>query len=417
MKKTLFAAVGLAALTLGSSLASATEGYFQLGFGPRQSAMGGTGVADSVDAMALALNPAGIVGLEKQWSLGAAAFMPFRGYDGTGTGMVPTGSVKSDSNFFAIPNAAYIRPIDENSSWGITLYGNGGMNTDYSADYACGMGGPGVFCGGKAGVDMMQAFLSVGYAHRFGPVKVGIAPTLVGHRFKGVGLGAFAPMSSDAAHLTNNGYDYAFGAGLRGGIELDLAENLRLAVAGQTKMWMSKFDKYAGLFAEQGDFDIPASITAGLSFDATPDLTLNFDYQHIFYEDVKAVANGFPTGAPLGDDNGPGFGWKDVDVFKIGAEYKASDVWTLRAGYAYVTSPIKGTDVTLNILAPGVVQHHITAGAAYKTSDTGTLEFFGMFVPASHVRGPELTPMGPSGGTVDLNMHQIQFGFGYNKKF
>lgn len=415
----LFTAVGLAALTMGASLASATEGYFQLGFGPRQSAMGGTGVANSVDAMAQALNPAGIAGLDKQWQLGAAAFMPYRGYDGTGTGLVTSGSVESDSNFFVVPNAAYIRPIDEDSTFGLVLYGNGGMNTNYSANYNCTPGAPGVFCGmGKTGVDMMQAFLSATYARRMGPVKIGIAPTVVAHRFRGLGLSAFAPMSSDAAHLTNNGYDYALGAGLRGGVEFDLAENLRIGVAGQTKMWMSKFSKYRGLFAEQGDFDIPAAITAGISFDATPDLTLNFDYQHIFYEGVKAVSNGFPAGGPLGADNGPGFGWEDVDVFKVGAEWKASDDWTLRAGYAYVTSPIKSDDVTLNILAPGVVQHHITAGAAYKMSDTGTLEFFGMVVPASHVKGPEVTPFGATpGSTVDLNMHQFQFGFGYTKKF
>ena len=417
-QSSLFAAVGLAALTLGAALASATDGYFQLGFGPRQNAMGGTGVANSTDAMAQALNPAGIVGLGKQWQLGAAAFMPFRGYDGTGTAMVAPGNVESDANFFIVPNAAYIRPIDEDSSFGVVLYGNGGMNTTYPASYTCAMGAPGVFCDGKAGVDLMQAFMSATYARDMGPIKIGIAPTFVAQRFKMMGIRSFggAGMSSDPAHLSNKGYDYSFGGGLRGGVEIDISENLRLGVAAQTKMWMSKFDKYSGLFAEGGDFDIPASISAGLSFDATPELTLNLDYQHIFYSGVKAVSNPSAIAGPgnlLGLADGAGFGWKDVDVFKVGAEWKASELWTLRAGYAYATNPVRGADAMFNILAPGVVQHHITAGAAYKLSDSSTLELAGMYVPTNHVSGPEMAP----GSVINLNMHQFQFLVGYSKSF
>jgi long-chain fatty acid transport protein len=43
---------------------------------------------------------------------------------------------------------------------------------------------------------------------------------------------------------------------------------LRFGLSGQTKMYMTKFEKYAGLFAEQGGFDIPAAITAGFAVDA-----------------------------------------------------------------------------------------------------------------------------------------------------
>ena len=56
----------LTALVVTGQPAGATDGYFQVGFGPRQSALGGAGVADSRDAMAQTLNPAGIVGVENQ---------------------------------------------------------------------------------------------------------------------------------------------------------------------------------------------------------------------------------------------------------------------------------------------------------------------------------------------------------------
>jgi hypothetical protein len=39
-------------------------------------------------------------------------------------------------------------------------------------------------------------------------------------------------------------------------------------------MNFSEFDDYAGLFAEQGDFDIPENWNLGVSWQATPQLRL-----------------------------------------------------------------------------------------------------------------------------------------------
>lgn len=409
----------LVAIAAAATPAKATEGYFQLGFGARQVAVGGAGVADSRDAMSQALNPAGIVGLDRQMQIGVEAFMPFRGYDATGAGFVTGGSVDSGKNFFIIPNFAYVHPLDADSALGITVYGNGGMNTSYAnmANPACGPGS-GVFCGGAAGVDLNQAFLSVDYARRFGPVKIGIAPTMAVQFFKANGLSAFSGFSADPANLTNNGYDASIGVGLRGGIEWEATPGLRFGLSGQTKMYMTKFDKYAGLFAGQGSFDIPASVTAGVAFDPAGNLTLMLDYQRIFYSDIPAIANSTTAAAPFGSAGGPGFGWTDVDVFKVGAEWRANDTWTFRAGYAYSDNPISGSHVTMNILAPGVTQHHFTAGAAYNLSERDTIEFSGVYVPESTVSGIELTPGGPNPGrTITLNMYQVQLMASWTRKF
>lgn len=421
---TLFQAAMVCGMAMMAGAAQATEGYFQLGFGPRQNAVGGAGVADSRDAMAMALNPAGIAGMGEEFQLGAALFMPFRGYDASGTLLIApgSGSVDSDVNLFAIPNIAYTRPIDSDSTIGISLYGNGGMNTTYAnlanTQPFCPPGGSGVYCGGKAGVDLMQAFLSVDYAHDFGGIKVGIAPTLVVQRFKANGLAAFAPGSMYPGSLTNRGYDYSVGAGLKAGAEIELADWLRLGVAGQTKMYMTRFSKYNGLYAENGKFDVPASVSAGLAADVSPDVTLMLDYQHIFYEGVPAVSNSSNLPTLLGSKKGRGFGWNDVDVFKVGAEWRVDEQWTLRAGYAYSTNPVNSADVTFNILAPGIVQHHITGGAAFKFTDQDTIEFSGMFVPDMKVSGPEVTPLGPTAGSnIELHMYQVQLLAGWTHEF
>ena len=68
--------------------------------------------------------------------------------------------------------------------------------------------------------------------------------------------------------------------------------------------------------------------------------------------------------ARLGDDGGAGFGWKDVTAVKLGVQWAATPTLTLRAGYAHCTQPVPESEVLFNILAPGVVQDHVTAGAS-----------------------------------------------------
>ena len=52
-------------------------------------------------------------------------------YTATGTGFIAPGQFDSGPNIFVVPNFAYSSPIDANSAWGVAVYGNGGMNTDW----------------------------------------------------------------------------------------------------------------------------------------------------------------------------------------------------------------------------------------------------------------------------------------------
>ncbi len=420
------AAIGLAAIIMLPAAAGATEGYFQLGYSPVQNGVGGAGVANSEDAMSMALNPAGIADIGKQFQMGVGLFMPYRGYSSTGAGFVApgtgTGSVESSNNLFLMPNMAYSHPLDANSAVGVALYGNGGMNTTYKGvtnnSFYCGGGagaGAGVFCAGDTGVDLMQMFISADYARRVGKFSFGIAPTLALQTFEAKGLAAFGGSSIDALSLTNRGYDWSVGGGLRAGLQFDVTDQFRLAFAGQTKMWMTKFDKYAGLFADHGGFDIPASITAGFAYDFSPQLTVMADFQRIFYSGVGSVGNSSASPPLFGTTGGPGFGWHDINVYKVGIEYRPNTMWTLRAGYAYNDNPVQPADVMLNIIAPGVVQHHITAGATYKISDKNSVDFAFVYAPDVKVTGT--TPGLYGGQSVTLHMHQFLGQVGWTHNF
>lgn len=416
------AALAVGIMMLPALPAQATEGYFQNGNGVRHKALAGAGVADTRDSTALAINPAGIIGIDRQMNLGITLFSPRRSFTGSGDpGFTPTGKFKSDTNYFPIPDFSYSSPIDENSAWGIAVTANGGMNTDWKPFarplQECG-GGAGVFCGGLSGVNMSQAILSLTYARRFGRLKVGVAPLLAMNLFRGRGLVAFSGFSSDPANLTERGTDIAFGYGIKVGFQAELSDVFRIGGNFQSRIYMDEFDKYAGLFAEQGDFDIPMSLTLGLAFDARPDLTFMADYKKIYYGKIASIANSPFAPFPFGADNGPGFGWKTIDIFKLGVEYRQSDKWTWRAGFSRNENPIGPEAVTINILAPGVVKTHITGGFSFKVSEKNSISFAAGYIPSVTVTGPE----GPGGGfnpnhTVSIKMYQMEATIGWTRHF
>jgi long-chain fatty acid transport protein len=421
--------------TFETGVANATEGYFQYGYGARQKALGGAGVADSRDATAAALNPAGLVDVDDQINIALSIFRPLRGFVGSGEpGLTPLGDIDSTRNYFFIPNFAWSRRLPEGSLADVaalTLYANGGLNTDYRAipgSPTCNQlhelpplfGGPigqgrGVFCNGKTGSDLNQAFLSLALAKGFGRVSVGVAPIFAVQIIEFQGLQLFEPFSQSPTDVSNNDHDFAFGGGVRAGVQIKATDRLRLGVAGNSRIWMSEFDSYRGLLAQSGAFDIPPALQAGIAYDLSPGLTLMADYKRIWYSTIKSVNNpstnilaaGLNPVDMLGASNGAGFGWDDINIFKFGAEWRASPKLTLRLGYAYNEGPFSSRDVMVNILAPGIVKQHFSAGLDYKISESWDLELAGFYSPKETVTGHELAIPTPL-GTIGNPNHDIE---------
>jgi long-chain fatty acid transport protein len=356
-------------------------------------------------------------------NIGVAAFSPMRSITGSGSQPVPfpipNGEFDSDNELFPIPNFGVSYRLNDVSSVGFALYGNGGMNTEWEGMAHPG-GGFGVFAGGRAGVDLSQTFLQPSYAYRiFDGLSVGVAPIIAIQAFEAKGLSQFAFVSEDSANLTNNDHDISYGFGGRIGFQFAPIDSVKIGGAYQFRTYMTEFDKYAGLFAEQGDFDIPPAMQVGISWKPIDEVTLLFDYRHIWYGDIAAVSNPGPTSMPdmmargLGGNDGVGFGWEDVNIFKFGAQWEVDEDWTLRAGYAYGDNPITSSEVLFNILAPGVIEHHITGGLSYKVSENSTLNVGAFYAPSSSVSGPN--PL--SGQTIELEMSQFEFSVGWGWKF
>ena len=413
--------LALAAVGFAAS-AAATDGYFSHGNGMIAKSMGGAATAMAEDTFGGANNPASMVWVGSRIDLGAELFSPRRSASRSGGGL--DGSADSNMKYFFIPEFGYNRMINNDLSVGLSVYGNGGMNTSYSGGQInCGQGPANLLCGsGQLGVNLMQLIVAPTAAYKINENNaIGISPLFGYQLFKANGLQAFtAPVgnpqqkSSNPGSVTNQGdSDDASGWGVRVGWQGKIMPTLTLGAAYSSKINMSKFNKYSGLFAGQGDFDIPENYNLGLAFQAMPNLTLALDYQRINYSGVNAIANASTNQVLLGNSDGPGFGWKDVDVLKLGAEYKLDDKMTLRAGYNHTNNPIQSRDAMFNILAPGVVQDHLTLGMSYAVNKTSDLTVSYMHAFKHSVTGPDYLG---AGGNDTIKMYQDSLGVAYSWK-
>lgn len=421
---------GAISALLAAPNAFATNGYFAHAYSVKEKALAGAGVALPQDALAAATNPAGMVRVGDRIDAGVALFSPHRSYTVTGApsgapgtfGLVPE-SVDSDSEYFLIPQFGWNRMLDTDRSLGVSVYANGGMNTDWPGSAG---GGAGTFFGGafggkaETGVDLAQLFVNVSYAQQLNTSTAwGISPILAYQRFETTGLAAFGAQgfSSDPGNLTDNGHDSSFGYGARLGVISELQPGFTLGAAYQTEMRMDEFDKYRGLFAEQGGFNIPATATIGLAWATSPATTLLLDVQRIWYSDIKSVGEHMLPNlqtAQLGNDGGAGFGWRDVTTVKLGYQWTRGEDWTWRVGYSRCDQPIPSSEVLFNILAPGVMEQHLTAGFTQRLGQTGEWSLAAMYAPEKEISGSN--PLDP-GQRITLRMDEWELAASYSWKF
>lgn len=393
--------------------ALATDGYFSTGCGLKQQGQGGAGVAFPQDSLAAAANPAGMVLAGDRFDFGLTYFRPIRSGSITGSAAPVNGSYDASrhKNFF-IPELGFNHLVNHRFSLGVSICGNGGMNTSYTTPIP-------LLGSTRAGVDFEQLFVLPTAAYKLTDHQaIGISLNIGWQRFSGEGLQNFtAPgFSIDPANLTNNGYDASYGAGFRVGWIGEFGKYLNLGASFQSRTYMQKFSKYRGLFAEQGGFDIPATVTGGAAFKLTEKITVPFDVERIFYGQVKSIANSDSNQAQLGADNGPGFGWQDITVEKTGLQYKASSSLTVRGGYNHSGLPFNNTQTFFNLLAPAVVQNHLTAGATWALRNGKEVNIAYQHAFQRTLNGVNSIPTAFGGGNANLKMYQdsvgLSFGWG-----
>ena len=390
---------------LASQCLWATNGMKSIGFGNKNVAMGGAGIALHLDPMTMANNPAGLIYVENSLSLGLEMFSPFRTFSTEKANLLGAGAPgreeDSGSNFFFIPHFAVNSAIIPGRlSAGIAVFGQGGMNTDYNK-------GPFedlIPNDENRGVDLAHLFITPTMSFQlYDGVSFGFSPIIGLASFKSSAFLADGNVNPDS-----NERNYAIGIGGQFGLQFKPIENLTLGALYRTEVYFTGFEDYEDVFvASDGSINTPPIMAFGISYKLM-DLTLAFDYERQFYTVVDTVGTSTLNG---------GFGWNDINVFKVGMAYDINENWTVRAGYNYGDSPISDGDVFANVLAPGVTQHHVTCGATYSFGNWEIdLTYMYAFNHTQRQNDQRLGAQFNSQGTK-IEMYQHNVGIGLVWKF
>jgi long-chain fatty acid transport protein len=417
---TLRATVAASALLLASLSAHATNGMLMEGYGPQSLAMGGAATAFDNGTAAMMNNPAtlqlGANGSRLDVALGVLGPT----VKSSMTGM-PTAS--SGGTSYVMPAMGWVRK-DDRMTWGVGVFGQGGMGTEYGAD---------TFLAMQTGKDVRSELavgrvifpvalkvneqLNVGASLDYSWASLDMKMAASGAQLFDMVTGGSGSIAAAAAGLaaapwaridfsnSNKFTGAAKGAGWTGklGLVFQASKDLSLGVSHHLKTNLSDMTTAAtgasmsgaGGFADAGkisviNFQMPASTTVGLAWQASPKLMVAADVKRIGWSSVmKGFSMRYDTATREGNVN---FtmpqNWKDQTVVALGGAYQLGDAWTLRAGYNHASNPIP--DGTVNPLFPAIVKDHYTAGFGYKVSKA-------VSVDAAISHAPTVTVVNTSG--------------------
>ena len=378
----------------------------------------------------LGQTPAAISELgRKQFDLSLSVFNPSRSYETNSNALKPIGmKVESENPFFLIPSIGYSSPVGNNSAVGVAMFAKGGGSVAYDNHATYGNFGRAlnITDGNDQGVwtatELQQMGLAAAYSYKFNDqLSIGLGPVLGIQRFKAIGLGYFIPVSGSPANLTDKGWDSTLGLGAAIGVHSQLSSYVSLGVGYQSRVKMQRFKKYSGLFADEGEFDMAPELNVGFGFIITPHFRLALDYQRIYYSQIPALSNDHqrPLAVQLtatemaktvGVKGGAGFGWDDVEAFKVGIAYDFSAKSTVKAGYSYGNSPIGSEDVLFNILAPAVPKQHLAAGYSYKFREDYRLDLAYVRTLENQVSGVNENNMINKELVLEMDQHDFEIG-------
>lgn len=379
-----------AGLVAASAPVFAINGSQPVGYGAKNSAMGGASIALPLDAEAAANNPAGIALIPQSFTLGTLIF------DGkSSTDYFIPGNHLENHTTIAMPTGGISYPLNDRVTLGLSLAAQG-VGADYKRPL---LPVPGA---GNAKTSLKVAELIPTVAWKATPdLALGASLNLVYQQFEASGVVVPAPVPGGLAAVPDHGTANAHGVGLRLGALWKVDPQLALGVNYKTRTRMSKLDGYADdlLAFSEGRLDVPSQYGVGVAWTPNEKFTLAADWLRIQYGSIRAMQD------PMG------FGWKDQPVLRLGASWAMNESLTLRAGYSRNKRQIDDSRLAQNVLVPSLFDRAYTAGFSWHTGAHSDINVGLEVNPERKAVGT-----GPSTGTT-LNAQARMLSIGYEHRF
>lgn len=181
----------------------------------------------------------------------------------------------------------------------------------------------------------------------------------------------------------------AYGRGVRVDVSEMLGERIRWTTSYQSRVNMDAFNSYRGVYADPGDFDIPASVGFNLGVGLAPWLSFEFNLERVMYSDIRAFTS--PTLprrflAALGSGASPVFEWDDLDVYSVASVWHGGDRGDVALRYSTRTQPAP-TSPLLDRLLGEVSNYSFDLSYSRWTGPNGQLRFITSYAPAQFQLG------------------------------
>ena len=433
MRKGLF----IGAVLATSVVTFATNGDNLIGLTPASRAMGGIGVGLPVGPVdSIFRNPAWMGLMENKFTVqfGGIIFMPkVKGRIAVPAIGYDTGYLRSKADLFLVPEIGIVHKISERLTFGLGAFGVSGMGVDYRDQQ------------NLAKMHTTFQFMRIIPTIAFKVnemITVAVAPHLA---WGSLDMGATLcrnPNDPTTCSNASGGQSQDIGLGFQLGTGFNFGDFLFAGLIYQSPVSMKyrrvfDFDclSIAGCDYTFEDFKLeqPQEIALGIGAIPLNNLKVGLDIRWINWSD----ASGYKE-----------FGWKDQFVFSLGGEFKPTDKLSLRAGWNYGKSPIRGQNLTgspavtfpssrggvtlideqvafFNLIGfPAIAEHHITIGAGYEFTKTFSVDISYVRALSKTVESsgncPALTsniPGGPYNCTIGAKMFQDSISVGLNWRF
>jgi long-chain fatty acid transport protein len=248
-------------------------------------------------------------------------------------------------------------------------------------------------------------------SHLSGLVRTDVVPTFAFRPTKrvSVGLGIVASQvqfRSDVLGLKESGRGYGFTA--NAGVLVDAPGGLTVGLTYRGAM-SARVEGRGSFGGQRGDFHaklrFPATVSVGVVWDATPQLTLGVAYDRELWSYVDRFRRDYddPTLAAVGTTT---FDARDASTIRLGLAYRPSEGHELRLGVSRIGSAFPARNTT------PVSPDFDVVGAA--VGYTRRFERFSVSITYEYLRSEERkTPTTFFPGRYEARANVLQLGFAY----
>lgn len=433
MKLRILIPLALATCVALPTTARATDGHFLHGVGAVNSALGGAAVASNTSLLgSFFVNPAGLASFDgTNLEMGFEMMKPERTV--TSTYATMTGSTTSASEFTPIPAFGFSTKLSNGVVVGLAGLGIGGFGVNYAADPTNPILMPRPYGFGQvySNFGLMKIVpavawnatpkLRLGFAVNVDWATLAVNPMPTAAPAADPGPDG-RPMTADdrAYYSSAAAADGAFGFGMQAGLQYQVNDQLAVGLSYSSPQMFQEFE-YTAVYENPNlntyntprtfsfRMDAPAIYAAGAAWKATDKFQAAADVKFYTYSSTK----GFDESGYNPDGSVKGFGWDDIMVVALGAQYAATDKVTLRGGYNYSGNPIPDAMSMFNLPAPAVVQHNISGGLGFKVRPGVEINVAGYVALENDITGPMMKPMAVPGTSVTNAMSEKSILVGF----